>query len=88
MKTASLTIDGAGRLVIPKRLRERYGFAAGQPVLIKDTGEGVLIAPDMPARRIVKHGKVTAMDTGAGTADASAFDASWYRDERLNEMMR
>jgi len=88
MKTASLTIDRAGRLVIPKRLRDQYGFSSGMPVVLKDTGTGVLITPDMPARRLVKHGKVTAIDTGGGTADATAFDLELYRDERLGAVAR
>ena len=37
------TIDGAGRLVIPKPMRDRLGLGPGDPVDVELTSDGVLI---------------------------------------------
>jgi len=42
MKT---TIDGAGRIVIPKSLRERLGFTPGDPLEIRERDGLVEIGP-------------------------------------------
>jgi len=44
------TIDGAGRLVIPKELRNRLGMTAGARVEIREEGSGLrldLVASDL-----------------------------------------
>jgi len=39
------TIDRAGRLVIPRQLRDRIGFAAGGPVDVWLDGSGIRVEP-------------------------------------------
>jgi AbrB family looped-hinge helix DNA binding protein len=41
----SVTIDGAGRIVIPKALRERAGLVPGVELLIELDGTGIHIEP-------------------------------------------
>ena len=70
-------IDTAGRLVIPKALRDLYGFSAGQKVRIVPTKEGVALIPDRPKRRLIKRGPILTIDTGSGIASEdlnSIFD--------------
>lgn len=38
-------IDGAGRIVIPRDLRQAVGLTAGDSVTIRITEEGVLLSP-------------------------------------------
>ena len=66
-------IDSAGRLVIPRDLRDRYGMTTGSEVEIVPLPDGVLLTPARVERRVVRNGRVTAIDTGAGTAESDVF---------------
>ncbi|MDB5209657.1 MAG: hypothetical protein JWQ30_484 [Sediminibacterium sp.] len=43
METAVLT--SKGQLLIPKRLRNKYGIIAGVRIILEETNHGVLITP-------------------------------------------
>ena len=43
METSTLT--SKGQLLIPKRLRNKYGIKAGSKVIFEETPEGVLVKP-------------------------------------------
>lgn len=53
-----VTIDGAGRLVIPKSIREQAGFAPNLPLEISVRDGKVEIEPAPRAVEIVKKGRV------------------------------
>jgi len=62
------TIDGAGRLVVPKELRERLGITAGSRVEIREDGSGLrldLIASDI----VVDVGEYLLIGGGAPLTD-------------------
>lgn len=77
-------IDSSGRLVIPKPLRDRYGLDEGSEVEIIAVADGITLIPTGPQRRIVRRGKVVAIDTGAGTASADEFDVDAVRRDRVD----
>lgn len=54
MKT---TIDSAGRLVVPKALREELGLKAGTQVEIRARDGKLEIEPSATPMRLVKRGK-------------------------------
>ena len=66
-------IDRSGRLVIPKSLRERYRFEPGGEIEIVTMPDGITLMPVVPKRRIVRRGRIAAVDTGGGTASAEIF---------------
>ena len=76
-------IDGFGRVVIPKPLRDRYRFEAGTEVEIVTTPDGITLVPVMPKRRIVRRGRIAAVDTGAGPAAAEIFAVDRVRTAYL-----
>lgn len=76
-------IDGAGRLVIPKELRDRYGLEPGTEVEIVPVPDGITLVPARTEHRVVRQGRVVAIDTGARTAPASLFDVERLRSEHL-----
>ncbi len=41
----TLTIDGAGRIVIPKPVRDKLGLRAGSTLEVVETAEGVTLKP-------------------------------------------
>ena len=82
MKNTS-TIEAAGRLVIPKHLRKRYGMEPGKTIMFVERDQGLLIMAEHSRQRFVKEDPITAIDTGAGTAPASLFDVSEVREKHL-----
>ncbi len=57
--TIETTMDSAGRLVVPKAIREAAGLVAGQPLAISVTAGGIEIAPAPRAIRAVRKGRLT-----------------------------
>ena len=53
--TMKSTIDGAGRLVIPKAIRERLGLTGGQPVEIRERDGTIEIEPAPTEMKLVKR---------------------------------
>lgn len=77
-------IDNFGRLVIPKQLRKRYQFEPGTEVEMVSIPDGITLVPVMPKRRIVRRGRIAAVDTGAGTATAEIFAVDRVRATHLD----
>lgn len=71
MKT---TIDKAGRLVIPKRLREQFHFRDGVTIEITADNEGLrLRLPQGTCRLIEKEGVLVQEAERASSVDATDF---------------
>lgn len=62
------TIDGAGRIVLPKPLRDALGLVAGSTVDISQYGMGLQIIPAGRTARLVEEGGVLVA-TGDTTID-------------------
>jgi AbrB family looped-hinge helix DNA binding protein len=75
-------IDRAGSLVMPKELRERYGLEAGTGVEVIAVPDGITLVPTRSERRVVRTGRVVAIDTGATQAPAEIFDVDRGRIEQ------
>ena len=50
------TIDAAGRIVLPKQLRDRMGLIPGSTVDVSLYGDGIHIAPTGRTARLVEEG--------------------------------
>ena len=81
--SAKTRIDRAGRLVIPKELRDRYGLEEGTEIEVIPVPDGLTLVPTRTERRIVRRGRVVAIETGAGVAPSEAFEADHARLDRL-----
>src|SRR5215469_4195568 len=85
MKT---TIDGGGRLVIPKALRQRMGLQAGMEVELRFS-EGILeIIPSSSKGQLVREDGLLVWDPGP---DAPPLDVrseiERFREEREKEIL-
>jgi AbrB family looped-hinge helix DNA binding protein len=82
LPTMRATIDKAGRLVIPRPLRERIGLGGGGTVEIDIDGSGLRIRP-VAGDRLREDGDLWVIPrTGARVDDATVrewIDADRYR---------
>lgn len=60
---AITTVDGAGRVVIPKALRLRLGLAPGAAVAVSEHDGVVEIRPAPVAAKIIQRGSVAVITT-------------------------
>jgi AbrB family looped-hinge helix DNA binding protein len=62
------TIDSAGRVVIPKRLRDEVGLGAGQEVDIEVLGAGLRLEPvvEDPPTIVERNGRPVLAAAGRG----------------------
>ncbi len=58
MKT---TIDSAGRIVIPKAIREQAGLYAGVPIEIRLDDDAIVLTPERIGQRIERRGRYVAI---------------------------
>ncbi len=54
----TLTIDAAGRVVIPKPLRDKFGLRAGSTLEVVETPEGVTLKPADQKSSFTRIGKL------------------------------
>jgi AbrB family looped-hinge helix DNA binding protein len=77
MKT---TIDAAGRVVIPKALRDRAGLQAGMEIEVNLRDGLIEIAPPPPQGRLVREGGFLVWEPAEGTPTVGT--------EEINEAIR
>jgi len=52
----TLKIDGAGRIILPKPLRDRLGLRAGADLELHETPEGITLKPAHRRPSLMKEG--------------------------------
>lgn len=68
------TIDAAGRIVVPKTVRDRLALTAGAEVEVELVGDGVLLRPVAGKSAIVvEDGVLVHRSTGPIAIDVAAF---------------
>lgn len=65
MRSASLNIDGFGRLVIPKAVRDRLGLTPGTTVRIEEAQGGLVIRPARDEPQVTRVNGVLVLTTPA-----------------------
>jgi AbrB family looped-hinge helix DNA binding protein len=56
------TIDAAGRIVVPKQLRESLGLKAGTRLDVTERDGAIIIQPAPVPMRLVRRGKTLAIE--------------------------
>jgi AbrB family looped-hinge helix DNA binding protein len=67
----NVRIDSAGRIVVPKRVRERLGLKQNTELDLKETAEGIILKPVRQKSGMVrdKHGWITFTGKPVGRID-------------------
>lgn len=81
MATMMVSIDRAGRVVVPKELRERLGIAADDELEVRLEGDSLVLTPvRRPGRRVVEVDGWPVLEAvpGLGVTDA---DVQRWRDD-------
>ena len=84
----TITIDGAGRVVIPKPLRDRFRLHAGAKLQVEAVGDHVELTPERPAggSALVSKGGLLVVPSGGVAFDAAAAVES-DRDDREDNLL-
>jgi len=56
------TIDSAGRVVVPKRLREALGLRAGTRLGVSERNGAIILEPESQPMRLVGKGRRVAVE--------------------------
>lgn len=79
------TIDGAGRLVVPKGARERLHLTAGARVRLSEEDGRLVLSSEIPEPRLHECDGFLVVDFGGGAP--VGFDTAVVRNERIQELM-
>lgn len=74
------TIDAAGRLVVPKAMRERLGFRQGSRVRLREEGNQLVVEPLLEECVVVE---VDGLPVVRGRLVAEVADHRALRDARI-----
>jgi AbrB family looped-hinge helix DNA binding protein len=84
-----LQIDGAGRVVIPKAIRDRYGLAPGRRLELTDAGDELRLRPEGANSGVVHHPDGALEFTGYLPPDFDWADAiAQAREARIVSVTR
>ncbi|HTY48569.1 MAG TPA: AbrB/MazE/SpoVT family DNA-binding domain-containing protein [Steroidobacteraceae bacterium] len=70
--TATITIDGAGRIVLPKAIREELRLGAGDVLTLECDGEALRLRPAQPASPMRKEQGIWVFRSGSSVAPEDA----------------
>ena len=84
--TTKITLDKAGRVMIPKPLRKKLHLGPGDTLQLESEGEQIILRPMRPTALLKKESGVWVYQ--GEPADASVTDAiDRARAKRLRELM-
>ena len=62
-----VTIDQAGRIVVPKAVRERFGLRKDSELELEETAEGIVLRPVEPKSGLIRrHGRLVFTGSPVG----------------------
>jgi AbrB family looped-hinge helix DNA binding protein len=83
--TTTITIDKAGRLVIPVDVRERYRLSAGSELILSEESGRVVLTPTNGLPELIEHRGLLLLRLPEGSAIPA--DHLALRRERLDELV-
>jgi AbrB family looped-hinge helix DNA binding protein len=87
MKAAIVQIDQAGRVVLPKLLRERFRLRGGDSLAIEVKGDAIELRPTRTIGQLARINGVLVF-TGGGMLEAGGDFAGQSREERIEDLIQ
>lgn len=84
---ATVQMDGAGRVVLPKRLRERFRLQGGDSLTLEVKGDAIELRPTRLRVRLKRVNRVLVLASETPLPEGRDFVAE-ARDERMDEIAR
>jgi AbrB family looped-hinge helix DNA binding protein len=78
-------IDRFGRVLIPKKVRDRLGLGAGEEMALGVEGDRLILEHQVPRDVIVRKGRALVFDV-EGQSDIRAAQ-EWQSDKRTSDML-
>ncbi len=83
----TIQIDQAGRIVLPKRLRERFRLEGGDMLAVEVRGDAIELRPTKAASGLRRVNGVLVVTSGGSLPSGRDFVAE-DREARLQDLMR
>ncbi len=80
----AISLDGAGRVVLPKTLRDSLGLQPGEPLVVEQRDEEIVIRRKEQAPGLVEECGLLVYDSGAPAASVDTLD--WINRDRERRM--
>lgn len=87
MKENTVQIDHAGRMVLPKPVRERFRIRAGDTLALEVRGNAIELRPTRPAGELKRVNGVLVFH-GPVSIESGEDLAAQSRDERIDDLTR
>jgi AbrB family looped-hinge helix DNA binding protein len=87
MSETTVQIDGAGRVVIPKRLRAMFRLRGGDTLGVEVRGDAIELRPTQGLGQLKRINGVLVF-TGLGPLDSHRDLVAESREDRLEDVMR
>jgi len=81
-----VSIDKAGRIVVPKAVRERYGLHAGTDLELEETGRGIVLSPVESEPALVRQNGVLVYTGKIAPGVDHTKLVEYDREERMREI--
>jgi AbrB family looped-hinge helix DNA binding protein len=82
MKSDAIQMDKAGRIVLPKQVREHFNLLPGDTLRLSADEKGIRLEPVDPAGTLVRKGNILVFRGGFGERLTSELVESLIREER------
>jgi AbrB family looped-hinge helix DNA binding protein len=81
------SVDRFGRVVIPKRTRERFGLGPGTALTVSERDDGILLRPESPEVPLQVRGGVLVFTGDVSDPADEARALHRHREERLRRLL-
>jgi AbrB family looped-hinge helix DNA binding protein len=84
---AKVQVDQAGRVVLPKKVRERFRLQGGDTLMLEVRGDAIELRPEKPTAQLRRvNGVLVLVSDMSRSAERDLVAES--RDERIDEIIQ